>query len=112
MGKNKLFFLGQFCYPLVSLIATLFPKLLKVSTIGIVILTIAGTLAFCYIIVTGLFCQMIHFSEKLFFDFEVFKSPCSPLVDHWTGKYLVVSFSLNQKKKKESFNYLNDFSRQ
>jgi len=110
LGKNKLFFLGQFCYPLVSLIATLFPKLLKVSTTGIVILTIAGTLAFCYILLTGFFCQMIHFSKTYSLILTAFRSPCSPFVDYRIGKYIVVSFSLNSKK--EQTRIFNDFFRE
>jgi hypothetical protein len=84
---------------------------LKVSTTRIVILTVAGTLAFCYILLTGLFCQTIHFSKAYSLILTAFRSPCSPFVDHWIGKYIVVSFSLNQKKS-EYFNYTKDFSRQ
>ncbi|UJR17914.1 hypothetical protein I4U23_004813 [Adineta vaga] len=63
--------LCQCCYPFVSLISTLFPKLFQVSTIGIIVSTLSGTLAFIYI------C------------FTAFLSPCSPFVEETYGKYIV-----------------------
>ncbi|CAF4805503.1 unnamed protein product [Rotaria socialis] len=63
--------LCQCCYPLVSCIATFFPSLFNVSTIGITISTISGSLACFYIFLTA------------------YLSPCSPLVDEISGKYII-----------------------
>ncbi|CAF1344369.1 unnamed protein product [Rotaria sordida] len=63
--------LCQCCYPFVSLLASTFPNLFTVSTIGIIISTISGSLAFFYIFLTA------------------YMSPCSPFVDEWSGKYII-----------------------
>jgi hypothetical protein len=62
--KRNFYFLGQCCYPLVSLIASLYPKLFEISTVGIVISTTAGSLGFCYIMLTGLFSKIFLFVAK------------------------------------------------
>ncbi|CAF1279414.1 unnamed protein product [Didymodactylos carnosus] len=61
----------QFCYPLVSLVAALRPKLFNMPPVGIYFITLLGTIAFVYVFITA----------KL--------SPCSPLVDHMSGKWLI-----------------------
>jgi len=63
--------LTQCCYPLVSLIANLRPKLFDLSLKSIYALTFIGSLVFVYIFVTAL------------------KSPCSPFVDETIGSLLI-----------------------
>lgn len=61
----------QCCYPFVSLMASIRPQSFEVSSIGIIISTISGTLAFVYIFLSA------------------YWSPCSPFVDKQFGSYII-----------------------
>ncbi|CAF1276533.1 unnamed protein product [Didymodactylos carnosus] len=76
--------LCEFCYPFVSLVSMLKPKLFQLRSLSLTLVvcfsTIMGTSAFAYIFVAA----------KM--------APCSPLVDYLSGKILIVRYFILKRE--------------